>query len=81
MNQSMLLRIREPNKQRMVPHFLPMIAQLENKCRQYMPVPAEIGQCRVKFFGVMVTSIGEESLVEYFNEGLREIDYAMSNYV
>lgn len=46
-----------------------------------MPVPAEIGKCRVKFFGVMVTSIGEESLVEYFNEGLREIDYAMSNYV
>lgn len=49
MNQSMLLRIREsdtqirePDTERMVPRFVLMIALLENKHRECMPVPARI---------------------------------------
>lgn len=35
-------QIREPDTERMVPRFVLMIALLENKHRECMPVPARI---------------------------------------
>ena len=58
MSQSMLLRIRELDTQRMVPHFLPLIAQLENKHTEYMPVPARINTC-LSYLTAIVISIGK----------------------
>lgn len=80
MNQSMLPRTRGPDTPKMVPYFLPMVAQLENKCRECIPMPARVTE---DFSSVtaMIFSNEEKILKTYFYEGLRDIDYAMSYYV
>lgn len=84
MNQSMLLRIREsdtqirePDTERMVPRFVLMIALLENKHRECMPVPARITED--KFSDGY--SFEERELRPLLYECLWEIDYAVSNYI